>query len=249
MRLFTGQLLQFLLSCVFLGMLLVGSLVREAELRIDGCGQTRPGVVTSRVVNVGPLFPGVYLHEEVGIGAPGGISGVSFNSVMARAVRLTPPAEMVPAAEDPALLADIVDVTVDEDAPDLRTREGNGSDEPPTAVATAIRISVRNAGPAVVERVRLKLQYFESAGEAAGGEAGPRRYSVAEWILDMPRRKWNPYRLPAAPNAVRDPVDPLPPGQAHEFTLVHYDGGPHDWAGCIDAVSVEVREVKLRAES
>ena len=61
----------------------------------------------------------------------------------------------------------------------------------------------------------------------------PSEIAIAEWILDMPRAEWDPHRLPAAPDAVCDPADPLPPGQAHEFTLVHYDGGPHGWAGCL----------------
>jgi hypothetical protein len=218
-------------------------LVREAELRIDGRGKTTQGIVASRVINVGPLFPGVYVHAEVGIGAPEGISGVSFDPVTARAVRLTPPIELLPAAEYPALLADIVDVTVDEDAPDLR----DPSLTPATAVATAIRIRVRNTGPAVVERARLELQYFAASGDATSDQATGRRDAVAAWVLDMPRREWNPYQLPAAPHAVCDPADPLPPGRAHEFTLVHYDGGPHGWAGCVDAVSVRVCAVKLRA--
>jgi hypothetical protein len=222
-------------------------LVREAEIRIDGCGQTVQRVVTSRQVKVGPLFPGVYVYEEVGIGAREGISGLSFNSVMARAVRLTPPAEMVPAAEYPALSAEIVDVTTDEEAPDLRGGKGDVSSEPPAAVATAIRIRVRNAGPAVVERARLKLHYFEAGSEPTGGKTGLQRDSVAEWVFDMPRKEWNPYQLPPAPEAACDPADPLPPGQVYEFTLVHYAGGPHGWAGCLEAVSVEVCALKLRA--
>jgi hypothetical protein len=220
-------------------------LVREATLRIDGRGQTTQRVVTSREVTVGPLFPGVYVHEEVGVGAREGISGVSFDLVTALAVRLTPPSEMVPAATYADLVAEIVEVIVDEEAPDLRPREGELAGEPPTAVATAIRIRVRNTGPGIVERARLRLRYFEAGGQIAGRQTGLRGDLVAEWILDMPQSGWNPYRLPAAPDAVCDPADPLPPGQVHEFTLVHYDGGPHGWAGRLDAVSVEVCEVKL----
>jgi hypothetical protein len=119
---------------------------------------------------------------------------------------------MVPASEYPKLSAEILDVTVDREA-------------------TAIRIRVRNAGPAVVDRVRLKVQYFETArGEVKGGEAGPRPIPVAEWILDMPRREWDPYDLPDSPEAACDPADPLPPGQTYEFTLRHCGGVPYDWA-------------------
>jgi hypothetical protein len=220
-------------------------LVREATLRIDGFGQTTQKIVTSRVVTVGPLFPGVYVHEEVGVGAPEGISGVSFESVTARAVTLTPPSEMVPATTYPDLVADIVAVTVDQEAPDLQQRESELPGESSTAVATAIHIRVCNTGPRIVERARLRLQYFETGGQSTGGQSEPRVELVAEWILDMPRREWNPYGLPAAPDAVCDPADPLQPGQVHEFTLVHYDGGPHGWAGRLDAVSVEVCELKL----
>jgi hypothetical protein len=198
-------------------------LVREAELRIDGRGRTVPRVVTSREVRVGPLFPGVIIHEEVGIGAPEGISGVSFHSVAAHAVRLTPPAEMMPAARYLALVAEVVDVT--------------GS--------KAIRIRVRNGGEAMVERVRLKLKYFEVWDEHAGSKPPWAEDPVAEWILDMPRPDWNPYELPPAPDAACDPADPLPPGQAYEFTLVHHGGGPRDWGGCLESTSVEVCELKL----
>jgi hypothetical protein len=221
-------------------------LVRAAEIRIDGCGQTVQRVVTSRQIKVGPLFPGVYVHEEIGIGAREGISGLSFNSVMARAVRLTPPAGMVPAAEYPMLAAEIIDVT-NEEAPDLRGAVGDASGAPHMAVATTVHIRVRNAGPAVVERVRLKLHYFEAEGEETGARTGLQRDPVAAWIFDMPRKEWNPYRLPPAPEAACDPADPLPPGQAYEFMLVHYDRGPHGWAGCPEAVSVEVCALKLRA--
>ena len=149
-------------------------LVREAELRIDGNAPGSRKVVTSREIKVGPLFPGVYVREEVGIGAQGGISGVSFNSVAAQAVRLTPPDQMLPAGEYPNLTAEILDVTVDREAPDLRRREDDGLGEPRTAEAISIRVLVRNSGPRIVERVRLKLGYFETAGEASARPAGPR---------------------------------------------------------------------------
>ncbi|OGD21508.1 MAG: hypothetical protein A2Y69_09425 [Candidatus Aminicenantes bacterium RBG_13_59_9] len=202
-------------------------LVHRAELRVDGRGPGSWKVVTSREVRVGPLFPGVRTVEEVGIGAQGGITGLGFSCLAAEAVRLTPPDQMVPAAEYPELAAKILDVTADREA-------------------TAIRIRVRNAGPAVVERVRLKISYFETArGEAKGGEAGPRPIPVAEWILDMPRREWDPYDLPDSPEAACDPADPLPPGQTYEFTLRHCGGVPCDWAGVREATAIEVTELKL----
>jgi hypothetical protein len=37
----------------------------------------------------------------------------------------------------------------------------------------------------------------------------------------------------------------LPPGQTYEFTIVHHEGGPRDWAQRLDATSVEVLELKL----
>jgi hypothetical protein len=218
-------------------------LVREAELRVDGIGKTVQKVVTSRFITVGPLFPGVRVFEEVGIGAREGISGLRFESLAARAVRLTPPSGMVPASQYPGLVAEVVDVTVDEEAPDPRERW----DDQATAVVTAIRIRVRNAGTAVVERARLEIQYFEVGGDSAGGPLSPAPDPVARWILDMPRSDWDPYQLPAAPHAFCDPADPLAPGQAHEFTLTHYDGGPHDWAGRRGALSVEVCELRLGA--
>jgi hypothetical protein len=220
-------------------------LVREVELRIDGRGQTVPRIVTSREIRVGPLFPGVIVHEEVGIGAREGISGFSFESVAAHAVRLTPPAEMVPAAEYPELVAEVVDVTSDKEAPDLGARDDDEPGEPPKASAKAIRVRVHNRGPAVVERARLKLKYFEALDEHAGSKPPWADSPVTEWILDMPRRDWNPYELPPAPDAACDPADPLPPGQAYEFTLVHHGGGPHDWGGRLEFTSVEVCELKL----
>jgi hypothetical protein len=221
-------------------------LVREAELRIDGRGAATPGVVTSREIKVGPLFPGVYVHEEVGIGAQGGISGVSFDTVAVHAVRLTPPDQMVPAAEYPDLTAEILEVAADQEAPDLRRPEDDGSEDSRTVLATAIRIRVRNGGRAVVERTRLKLKYFGAADEGTGGPAGPHQDLGIEWIFDMPQRKWNPYRLPDRLDAACDPADPLPSGQSYEFIVVHYNGGPHGWAGNLDATAVEVCELRLR---
>jgi len=214
-------------------------LVREAELRIDGRAQGVPGIATSREIRTGPLFPGVFVHEEIGIGARGGIGGVSFNFVSAHAVRLTQPDEMVPAAEYPALAAEILDVTIDKETPDPRSSEG----EFLTADRTAIHVRIRNGGTAVVERARLMLLYFEAGRD----ETGKQPSLVANWIFDAPRREWDPYRLPAAPEAVCDPAPPLPPGQSYDFTLVHYGGGPHGWAGCREATSVEVCELKLRS--
>ena len=173
-------------------------LVREAELRVDGRGQKVQKIVTSETITVGPLFPGVHVHEEVGIGAQEGISGVAFESVAASAVGLTPPSDMVPAGAYPGLLAEIVEVTTDEEALDLRWSE---DDHPPTTVATSIYIRVRNTGPAVVERARFGAGVFEAGADPAGGQAHSPRDPVAEWILDMPRADWNPYRLPAAPHA------------------------------------------------
>jgi hypothetical protein len=218
-------------------------LVREAELRVDGLAPGTGRAVTSRYIRVGPLFPGACVEEEVGVGTQGGISGLDFETLATRAVRLTPPSEMVPALQYTGLLAEIVDVTVDEEAPDPRDRW----DEQARAVATSIRIRVCNTGPAVVERARLRLRYFEVGGSPAGGPLSESPDPVAEWILDMPRSDWDPYRLPHAPRAFCDPADPLPPGQAHEFTLTHFDGGPRDWLGSRDALAADVCEVKLGA--
>lgn len=224
-------------------------LVREAALRIDGKGPgipgqaTRGGVVTSREVKVGPLLPGVYVCEEVGIGAQGGINGLGFVTLSAQAVRLTPPDLMRPAADYPALTADIIDVGADDDAPDLRRREGDWLGEPRTAPALFLRIRVRNSGPAIVDRVRLKLTYFDDGGAGSGRTWDPAE--VADWILDMPSRDWNPYQLPDSPDASIEPAEPLPPGESYEFTLAHYDGGPNEWAGRLDATKVEVVEVRL----
>lgn len=226
-------------------------LVREAVLRIDGKGPgiegqiTRNGVVTSREVKVGPLFPGVDVVEEVGIGARGGINGLDFITISARAVRLTPPEQMRPAAEYPGLTAEVFEVSVDENAMDFRRREDDGLGEPRTASATSIGVRVRNSGPATVDRVRLKLTYWEEGRAGAAGSSD--LYEAAEWIFDMPRKDWNPYQLPDAPDAAITPADPLLSGQSFEFTIVHYDGGPHDWAGCLDATSVEVTELRLRS--
>jgi hypothetical protein len=223
-------------------------LVREAELRIDGRGPGSPRTVTSREVKVGPLFPGVWFHEEVGIGAQGGVTGLRFNSVSAQAVKLTPPSEMMPSAHYPDLAAEILEVVDDQELPDLRENADDVSKEPRTASGTVIRIGVRNGGSAVVERVRLCLRYFETAGEAAQPKTAPSWGPVAEWIFDMPRRDWNPYGLRHVADAACEPADPLPPGQTYEFTVVHYEGGPRDWARRLDATSVEVLELKLRAE-
>jgi homoserine O-acetyltransferase len=100
---------------------------------------------------------------------------------------------------------------------------------------------------ATVERVRLRLGYVGTDDEEAVAPSGLPLTLVASWILDMPRAGWNPYRLPAPPNATCEPADPLHPGEAHELTLVHYHGGPHGWAGCPGAVSVEVCGVMTRS--
>jgi hypothetical protein len=107
--------------------------------------------------------------------------------------------------------------------------------------------SLRNSGPRVVERVRLKLGCFETAGGMTAGPAGPCGLPDTEWILDMPRKDWNPCQLSRPPDAPYEAADPLMPGQDYEFAIVHYDGGPHDWARCRGAVSVEVCELKLQA--
>lgn len=224
-------------------------LVREAVLRIDGKGPgiegqvTTKGVVTSRAVKVGPLLPGVYVCEEVGIGAQGGLNGLGFVTLSAQAVKLTPPELMRPAAEYPELTAEIIDVSVEENAPDFRRREDDGLGEPRTAAAIFIRIRVRNAGAATVVRARLKMTYLDGGGAGTGRTWDPEE--VAEWILDMPREDWSPYRLPDSPDAAIEPADPLPPGGSYEFTLVHYDGGPHDWAGRLEATAVEVLALQL----
>lgn len=224
-------------------------LVRRAELRIDGKGPGIPGqitpkgVVTSREIKVGPLLPGVYFHEEIGIGARGGINGYGFETLSVQAVRLTPPEQMKPAADYPELSAEIMDVTKDDEAPDLRRRDDDGLGEPRTAAAIFIRIHVRNAGPATVDRVRLKLIYFDDGGAGSGRTWDPEE--VADWILDMPRADWNPYQLPDSPDTAIDPADPLAPGESYEFTLVHYDGGPNEWAGRLDATKIEVVEMRL----
>jgi hypothetical protein len=228
-------------------------LVREAMLRVDGLGPggegavTHGGVVASKEIRVGPLFPGIPVHEEIGIGAPGGVTGLKFESLEAHAVRLTPPDQMAPAEEYPDLAAEILGVTVDPETPDLRRSEDMASGNARTAEATSIHIIVRNAGPAVVDRVRLKVRYFETGDEADAGRSGSGRDQAAEWIFDMPRREWNPYGLPGPPDAVCDPADPLPPGRSHEFALVHYDGGPRGWAARRDATSIEVSAIRLKA--
>jgi hypothetical protein len=32
---------------------------------------------------------------------------------------------------------------------------------------------------------------------------------------------------------------------ASQLTLLHYRGGPHGWAGCLDGVSVDVSELRV----
>ena len=141
-------------------------LVREAQLRVDGRGQTVQKIVTSETITVGPLFPGVHVHEEVGIGR--GRESAAW---------LSSPSQRVPSdshrrptrnlrARIPACWREIVEVTTDEEALDLRWSE---DDHPPTTVATSIDIRVRNTGPAVVERARLGLEYFEAGAYSAGG--------------------------------------------------------------------------------
>jgi hypothetical protein len=221
-------------------------LLREAELRIDGRGQTVPKVVTSRTVLVGPLFPGEAVPAEQGIGDRAGISGLHFEEVAARAVPLTPPHEMVPASTYPGLVAEVVSVTEDE-WPDLRDPAGDAFSGSPTTPGIAIRIRVSNDGPAVIERARLRLLYFSEAGGTTQGQDGPPREPEWEWIFDVPHADWNPYRVPDAPGATYALADPLPPSGVHEFAVIHYYGGPVDWARCLDATSVEVLEIKLRA--
>ncbi len=219
-------------------------LVREAVLRIDGKGPGIPGqitpdgVVTSREIKVGPLLPGVFFHEEIGIGARGGINGYSFDTVSVQAVGLTPPDQMKPAGEYPGLTSEIIEVTKVDEVPDLRRPEDDRAGVTPTAPAITIRIRVCNTGRETVDRVRLRLSYFDDGGAGSGGSWVP--VEVADWILDMPRPDWNPYRLPDPPDAVIEPADPLMPGRSYEFTIVHYDRGPDEWAGGLDATKVEV---------
>jgi len=207
-------------------------LVREAVLRIDGLGPgaegavSPKGVVTSREITAGPLFPGVLVRKEIGIGAPGGVTGLRFETIAVDAVRLAPPEQMGPAAGYADLAAEILEVTDDDEG-------------------TSIRILVRNSGASTVDKVRLRLRYFEAGDEAAAGPSGPPRDQAAEWILDMPRRDWDPYRLPGPPG-ICDPAEPLPPGQTYEFTLVRHDRGPQGWAGRRDATSIEILALKLK---
>ncbi|MBN1998276.1 hypothetical protein JW935_12025 [candidate division KSB1 bacterium] len=215
-------------------------LVREAVLRIDGFVGGFHQVNASQEVKVGPLFPEIYVHEEVGIGARGGITGLRFNSVSADAVRLTPPSQMVPAPEYPQLEAEILKLNVEKEEAESWENSNEYSDEIPTVIGTSICFRVRNSGPAVVERVRLKLRYFENADEL---KIPPR--AVAEWIFDMPRRGWNPYRIPGQLDVFGDPVDQLLPNHAYEFTIKHYNPGPVDWARRRDALSIEVLELKF----
>jgi hypothetical protein len=221
-------------------------LVGEAEVRIDGFAPGTQKVVTSRTVTVGPLLPQILTRAEVGIGAPGGIGGTRFETVRVHPVGLTPPEEMVPAEQYPALLAQVLDVAFDPEAPDRRERIQGPDTDLPLDKRHTIRIGVRNEGPSVVKRARLELTFFQIVTESAAGQPA-RRCDLGNWILDMPRAGWDPYRLPRPGDAVIDPAPPLPPGQSHEFTLVLHGGGPRDWSGSRDALSVVVREVKLGA--
>ncbi len=98
-------------------------------------------------------------------------------------------------------------------------------------------------GPAVVERARLKILYYDDAD----AQPGRPRVPDTEWILDMPRQGWDPYRLRLAPGASCDPADPLAPGQDYEFAVTHYGGGPHGWPARTDTTAVEVCEVRTRS--
>lgn len=226
-------------------------LVREAELRVDGTGPGDPaagvrgGLVASRTVKVGPLFPGVYVHEAIELGARGGITGVSFESVAVRAVGLTPPEELIAPAAYPGLSAEVVEVGGETEAPDLREPGGEGGRDVATAEAATIRVRVVNGGPAVVDRVRLKLSYFGPVESPEAGSSTPRLEPAAEWVLDMPRADWNPYRVAAGPGAGYALADPLPPGRAHEFTIVHFGRGPREWAAGVDATKVEVTGLRV----
>lgn len=222
-------------------------LVREAELRIDAYGQTARRVVTSRKLLVGPLFPGEDVPAEQGIGDRAGVSGLRFEGVAAHAVSLTPPGDMGLASAYPGLVAEVVEVGEDDDAPDLRVPPDHQSGEAPTASGIVIRIRVRNGGAATVERARLRLLYFDEAGGATQGRQGAPQEPDTEWIFDMPHADWNPYRVRGAPGATYELADPLPSGGVHEFAIVHYNGGPHGWAGRLDATSVEVCGIRLRA--
>lgn len=115
-------------------------------------------VVASREVKVGPLFPAAYAHEEVGIGAREGITGLKFTSVSADAVKLTPPSQMVTAAEYPNLEAEILNIIFEEEASDLWDKDDEAADEIPDVISISIRICVRNTGSAVVERT---LSYYK----------------------------------------------------------------------------------------
>lgn len=223
-------------------------LVREAELRIDGTGPGDPaagvrgGLVASRTVKVGPLFPGVSVRENIGLGAQGGITGVSFEPVAARAVVLTPADELILPSAYPSLIAEVVEVAAEVEVPDLREPGGENREE-----AALIRVRVVNGGPSVVDRVRLKVAYL-GAGCGSGPGQGPATTfpsPVAEWVLDMPRPDWNPYRVADEPDAGYALADPLPPGRAHEFTIVHYGRGPVEWPARPEATAVTVEGVRV----
>lgn len=226
-------------------------LVREAELRIDGTGPGDPavgirgGLVASRTVKVGPLFPGVFVHENVGLGAQGGITGVSFDPVAARAVPLASPDELIPAAEYPGLSAEVLEVIAEAEVPDLRTPGPGGPGPTDMTDAATIRIRVVNRGPSAVDRVRLKVTYFGSGQSSTPDSLPSRPELVAEWILDMPREDWNPYDPAGRSDGGYEIADPLPPGRAREFTIVHYGRGPQDWAARLEATAVEVTGTRL----
>ena len=223
-------------------------LVREATLRIDGRGQTVQRVVASRDVRVGPLFPGVYHHEEVGIGDPAGISGVSFDVLAACAVGLGPPGEMVQAAEYPGLIAEVAGVEAEAEVPDLRVSDAQFLHVPTTAIAATIRIRLRNTGPSTVDRTRIQLLYLGARHEdtADGGETQDEEAPVARWILDAPRSDWNPHQQFGAADTPWESAPPLAPGDTHEFTVVHYGSGPHEWPADARATRVEVLGLALR---
>ncbi len=226
-------------------------LVREAELRVNGTGPGDPaagvrgGLVASRTIKVGPLFPGVYVHEDIGLGAQGGITGVGFDPVAARAVPLAPPDELLPAAEYPGLSAEVLEVVAEVEVPDLREPDGASREGGASAEAALIRVRVVNGGPSVIDRVRLKVAYLGAGGGPAEGPAASPPSPVAEWILDMPRADWNPYRVADGPGAGYAVADPLPPGRAQEFTIVHYGRGPVEWAARLEATAVTVEGIRV----
>ncbi len=216
-------------------------LVREATLRIEGQGRGGLGVVTSRLVHMGPLFPGVRVHEEVGVSAQGGIGGIGIETLAAHAVGLTPPALLMPAHEYTGLVAEIAEVACGGEVPDLRVPAGGGA----MTSGKSIRVRVRNDGPLTVHRTRIRLRYFDVADDGDESPDSPSLRQVAEWHLDVPARDWNPHCLSGQPRAVCTPAPPLPPGGTYAFTLVHYGGGPHEWAGTSGSTRVDVLGVRV----